>query len=270
MHIVDELIEERCARLRANPLLWPVAKPVLYQLLNYRSARKMADVVGGLTGAQSFDYLSQMLSLDVPVSGLEHVPASGKVILIGNHPTGLADGVVVYEALRKKRPDLVFLANADALRAIPKADDLIIPVEWVTAKRSLDTARQTLAGVRMAMKDGRALVIFPSGSLAKWVPGQGLVEKPWEISALNMARKYQAPIVPMSLTGRNSLVYYLFCMLHEELRDITLFHELLNKTGQQLPISFGPVIAHSDLPKGAKQATAHVRNVVTRDMAETE
>lgn len=270
MHIVDELIEERCARLRANPVLWPLARPVLYSVLGYRAARRMADAVGDLTGTQSFEYISQLLNLNVPTAGLDNVPDKGRVLMIGNHPTGLADGIVVYEALKQKRPDLVFLANADALRAIPKSTDLIIPVEWVKAKRSMETARKTLAGVRQAMKDERAMVIFPSGSLAKWVPGFGLQEKPWETSAVQMAHKYKAPIVPMALSGRNSLVYYLFSMLSDELRDITLFHELLNKLRHSLPVSFGPVLAHSTLPANARDATAHIRKIVTQDMAETE
>lgn len=270
MHIVDELLEERCEKLRANPVLWPVARPVLYKLLNYRAAKHMADDVANLTGAGAFQYITELLGLDMPKAGLEHIPATGRTILIGNHPTGLADGIVVFNALREIRPDLVFLANADALRVIPFATDLIIPVEWETSKRSLETARRTLEGVRQAMKEERALVIFPSGALAKWVPGQGLADKPWETSAVHMARKYKAPIVPMSLTGRNSLIYYLFSMLNEELRDITLFHELLDKTGMRLPIKFGPVIPLDSLPRAARDATAHVRRIVTEDMADTE
>ena len=41
-HIVDILIAERAPKLAANPL-WPLVRPTLYALLNYKTARVMAD-----------------------------------------------------------------------------------------------------------------------------------------------------------------------------------------------------------------------------------
>jgi len=49
-HIVDVLIAERAPRLTRS-LFWPVIRPVLYKLLNYRAAVDMADAVRPLSGA---------------------------------------------------------------------------------------------------------------------------------------------------------------------------------------------------------------------------
>ena len=38
-----------------------------------------------------------------------------------------------------------------------------------------------------------------------------------------------ALIIPTKIVMRNSWLYYLFWRINTELRDITLFHELLNK-----------------------------------------
>jgi hypothetical protein len=43
-HIVDVLIAERAPRLERS-LFWPLLRPVLYKLLNYRAAVDMADAV---------------------------------------------------------------------------------------------------------------------------------------------------------------------------------------------------------------------------------
>ena len=43
-HIVDVLIEERAPKLSASPL-WPLVRPPLYRLLDYRKARAMADAI---------------------------------------------------------------------------------------------------------------------------------------------------------------------------------------------------------------------------------
>ena len=47
-----------------------------------------------------------------------------------------------------------------------------------------------------------------------------------------MARKFNLPVVPLHIRARNSALFYLFDRIHPTLRDITLFHEVLNKARQ--------------------------------------
>ncbi|GGX63988.1 acyltransferase [Litorimonas cladophorae] len=181
--------------------------------------------------------------------------------MIANHPTGLADGLAVFQAIRERRADHLFLANADALRVIPHGQDIIIPVEWVKEKRSHAKARDTLLAVKKAIDNGKCVVIFPSGALAK-LSWRGLRDKPWENSAATLARKYGTPIIPLKIKARNSTLYYVFAKLNSELRDITLFHELLNKKRQVFHMTFGEQIAPARLPKNADEATAEIRKIV--------
>ncbi|MBI1253789.1 MAG: acyltransferase [Hyphomonas sp.] len=250
-HIVDRLIEERCPKLRASPA-WPVARPLLYSLLGYGKARAMADELVQLTGRQSFDLLSQQLAFDMTVSGIDRLPATGRCIVAANHPTGLADGVAVWDLLKKKREDIIFFANADAVRVNPRFEDVIIPVEWVVAKRSPAKARETLKRAADAFAQEKCVVIFPSGRLARKVEGR-MEEKDWFPTVVGLARKQGAPVVPLNLDARNSALYYLFCDLSNELRDITLFHELLNKRGSKIRMTFGGII-HPDLLQGEPAA----------------
>ena len=62
-------------------------------------------------------------------------------MIVCNHPTGIADGVAVWDALKAIRPDLMFYANADAHRVSPKLDEVLIPVEWVEEKRTRERTR---------------------------------------------------------------------------------------------------------------------------------
>ncbi len=268
-HIVDELIEERCEHLRANKALWPLIQPWLYRALGYEKARKMADTIADQSGYAAFENISKSLDLRLNIEGLSQVPKTGRLMVICDHPTGLADGLAVFDALKKHRPDLMFLANADALRVIPGATDVIIPVEWVMHKRTRETARATLHGLKAAMAQERCVIIFPAGKLAK-LTINGLQDKPWEASATALARKFGAPITPLHISARNSVLYYLFCILHGELRDITLFHELLNKAGQNFDMVFGPVIDSQSLPLDAAAAIAALRHIVTHELAVTE
>src|SRR3569623_107498 len=150
-HIVDVLIEERAPKLSGS-WAWPLVRPPLYRLLDYGKARRMADAIAPMGGREALDHVSGLQDNQDSVRGLEHVPAGGRVIIVANHPTGIADGVAGYDALKGPRPDIVFYANSDAHRVSPRFDEVLIPVDWVAAKRTRERPRVTLAMTREAMQ----------------------------------------------------------------------------------------------------------------------
>ena len=263
MHIVEQLIAERASRLMSNRGFFRLIKPLLYRILAYDAAVFLADAVKNKTGHEAFEMVTEHVSPRTAVTGLHNIPSKGRCIVIANHPTGLADGMAVYQSIRDRRPDHVYLANADALRVIPNGDDIIIPVEWVLSKRSTAKTRETLVKTREALNQEKCIVIFPSGKLAK-MTWRGLKDQPWESSAAMLAKKYKTPVIPLQIKARNSWLYYFFSKVNGELRDITLFHELLNKKGQIFKLTFGPQIPHEKLSKNAEEATHSIRNIVER------
>ncbi|MET0293711.1 MAG: 1-acyl-sn-glycerol-3-phosphate acyltransferase [Phenylobacterium sp.] len=262
-HIIDVLIEERAPKLSASPL-WPLVRPPLYALLDYGKARRMADHIASLPGKAALDHIAEQLSVRVSTYGLERVPRSGRVILIANHPTGIADGIALYDAVRGLRPDICFYANADAHRVCPRFGEILIPVEWVEAKRTRERTRTTLQLTRQAMEAERALAIFPAGRLARRGADGVLTDPAWMSSALSIARRYEAPVVPVHVTGPWSTLFHVFNRFSSELRDITLFHELLNKRGRAFAFLFGPPIAPDALDPDATAATLALKHYVER------
>lgn len=267
-HIVDVLIAERAPRLAASPA-WPLARPLLYRLLNYRRARRMADAIAPLPGIEALEHVSRLLQVKVKVSGLERIPSSGRLVIVSNHPTGIADGIAVWDTLRDRRPDLCFYANADAHRVVPGFSDVLIPVEWVAAKRTREHTRTTLHMTRQAMEAGRALAIFPAGRLARRTPDGRLCDPPWMSSAVSIARRHEAPVAPVHMTGPWSTLFHAFDRISKELRDITLFHELLNKRGGRFTLTVGPLVYPDRLGGDAEAATlalkAYVEQILPDD-----
>lgn len=244
-HIVDVLIEERAPKLSASPV-WPLVRPALYRLLDYRKARAMADAIAPMSGREALEYVSGLLKVKVEIGGLDRLPTEGRSIVVANHPTGIADGIAVYDALKAARPDMVFYANSDAHRVSPRLSEVLIPVEWVEEKRTRERTRLTLQMTKEAMEAERALMIFPAGRLARRAPDGLLTDKPWAPSALTIARKYEAPITPVHVSGPWATLFHLFDRVSGELRDITLFHELLNKRGQSFSLIVGrPIDPHA-------------------------
>lgn len=252
-HIVDVLIAERAPRLTGS-FVWPVVRPLLYALLGYPKARMMADAIADLSGPDALAYCSRLLRLRTRALFLDRIPATGRCVIVANHPTGIADGIAVYDAIRKVRGDAIFFANADALRVSPGLGQSVIPVEWVVDKRTREKTRATLDAARAAFEAERCVVMFPAGRLAR-VEGQTLTDPEWATTAVSLARKYGAPVIPIHVTGPWSRLFHLFDRFSKELRDVTLFHELLNKQGKAFHLIVGKPIPPERFDIDAAKAT---------------
>ena len=257
-HIVDQLIAERGEKL-VSSWAWPLLKPLLYRVLHYHDAVRMADEIASLSGTEAMDYVSDLLSLNLEISGIERVPENTAFILAANHPTGIADGVAVYDALRQVRSDISIFTNRDAVRVNPRLRDTLIPVEWRDEFRDRTKTRETLQLSSKAFQEQRAIVIFPSGRIAYWQNG-GLNERPWLPSFVALARKNKVPVLPVHVRSRNSGLFYWFANWNTELRDMTVFHELLNKKGKTLQIHFGPLIPNDHLTGDTDSLTRRLQH----------
>jgi putative hemolysin len=187
-------------------------------------------------------------------------------VIVANHPTGLADGAAVWKTLRARRKDIIFFANADAMRINPRFGEVTIPVEWVLEKRTPAKTRETLKLAGEAFAQEMCVVIFPSGKLAKMIDGK-FTEMEWFPTAISLARKKGAPVIPLHIDARNSSLFYFVSKFSGELRDITLFRELLNKKGSYFGMHFGPALAPDTFVGDANQLTTRLKNHVAYTMS---
>lgn len=264
-HIVDTLIAERGRQISSHPL-WPVMRPLIYTLLNYRKAIEFADAVANMPGFQAFEHVSDLLSLDVRVENAERIPEKGGFLVVSNHPTGIADGIAMFDLLKHRRPDMMFFANRDAVRVNPRFAEMVIPVEWREEHKSKLKARETLQTTNRAIAEGKATVLFPSGRIAYWADNR-LNERPWKTSAVGFARKYGLPVLPVHITARNSGLFYWFSKWSTELRDMTAFHELLNKRGDVFEFRIGHLIPPDQLDGEPADVTRCLEQHTVHDLA---
>lgn len=263
-HIVDVLIEERAEHLRHRPYLWPVVRFLCKGVLGYTKAVAMVDSVQGMNGREIFDHMSKVLHLNVQTHGIEHIPNSGPALVTPNHPAGIADGIAVYDALKAKRGDMCFVANRDAIRAAEGLADVIIPVEWRVHERTPQKTRETVRAINHAFAEDRLVVIFPSGRLAEPTV-RGLKERPWQTTALSFARRNDVPVIPMHIKGENTIFYYATWYINDELKDMTLFREILKKAGRPYTMRLGEPFAIQDR-RDMSELTERLRSFVLNDL----
>ncbi|MFW6027817.1 MAG: acyltransferase, partial [bacterium] len=138
--------------------------------------------------------------------------------------------------------------------------DCLIPVEWVPEKRTMAKTRDMMKRAQHSFAADDAVVLFPSGRIARQSPS-GLIEQSWLPAVVTFARKYGAPVVPLGLTASNSWVYYFFDRFSPELRDMTLFYEMLNKEGETFALRFGPPVPAETLSGNPAEEAERLRRM---------
>ncbi|SFP06516.1 lysophospholipid acyltransferase family protein [Tranquillimonas alkanivorans] len=255
---LDPLISERAPWLFADRPGTQIARRLLNRMLAYDTTLKLAEYFEHRETPEIMETMGTYLAQDVEATGLENIPRQGSALIVANHPTGIADGIILHHLIAPYRPDLFIYTNADILRVLPQMDTMIAPVEWRPNKRTHAKTRETMAYTRKAIDEGRLGVIFPAGRLAKR-RGLRLYERPWMASAAMIARKFDLPVIPVNIRARNSLLFYLFDLIHPTLRDITLFHETLNKYRQPFRVTVGEPISPRALPSTSDEGIEFLR-----------
>ncbi|WP_339640837.1 1-acyl-sn-glycerol-3-phosphate acyltransferase [Jannaschia helgolandensis] len=260
---LDPMIAERAPWLFEPGVSSRAARGILDRLLAYERSVEIGTHYLDLPVPDIMADLARRIARRVTATGIENVPTTGPALVVTNHPTGIADGIILHDQLMQRRSDAFYYANSDILRVLPQFSDIIVPVEWREDKRTVSKTRETMQLTRKALEAGRLGVIFPSGRLAKR-RGLRLHERPWMASAAMIARKFELPVIPLHIRARNSAMFYAFDAIHPTLRDITLFHETLNKDVQPYHLTFGRPLDGALLPKDANAGIEILREATLR------
>ena len=261
LHPIDQIIEERCPKLMRNRLFWSLVRPTIYKIFKYQKAKNITDDISNESGYGCFEYLTNLLNFNLEIKNLNNIPKKGPIILAGNHPTGLTDGIVMFEVLKDRRPDYTLYANIDMIKLSKGFEDIIIPVDWNEKNKTAQKSREILKRTKMTLNKGNCLLVFPSSRLSKRV-GLKLIERPWLNTIIKLSKKYNAPIIPFHMTGHNSLFYYFLDIFNEELKNISLFSELINKKEFKYKITFGKIIFPDSLKNDLQKETEKIQKYV--------
>ncbi|MCL2167539.1 MAG: lysophospholipid acyltransferase family protein [Lentimicrobiaceae bacterium] len=174
----------------------------------------------------------------VDETNLKNVPEKGSCVLICNHPTGMLDGIVLIDLISRIRPDVKFLGNF-LLGRMDVLEKFFIEVDPFDSKSS-----QNIKGIKTALqhiKEGNCLAMFPAGEVST-VHGFRIQDKKWPNSMMKFIRKVKAPIVPMFMSGKNSLSFHILGFLHPIFRTIQLVRQFNRKDNTTVRVAIGAPI----------------------------
>ena len=188
------------------------------------------------------------VSVRVASRDLEHIPRTGPVVVVVNHPFGILEGAALASLLLRVRPDVRFLANG-ILTAVPELREMVIPVDPFGARSNVRGSRKAVD----FLAQGGAVVIFPAGAVShfQWKE-RSITDPKWspavaKIVALAARRAESLTVVPAYVEGANSVLFQAAGVVHPLLRTLLLGRELLNKRRTAVEVRMGAGIAAGKL-----------------------
>lgn len=187
---------------------------------------------------------------------LDNLP-EGAFITVSNHPFGALDGIALIYLISSRRPAYRVMVNM-ILNKISAMRPNFIAVDQ---SASADPAKRavSVAGIRQALrqlKEGEPVGFFPAGAMSKTTLRDGLQDRPWQQSILQIIHRAKVPVIPIYFHGSNSRWFNFLGHACWPARSLRLPAEVFRKTGTEMHISIGrPISADEQAVYGESPET---------------
>ncbi len=241
---IEAAVAARFPRIaRAPAALRKPAFSFLRQLVHEHEINSFLASNRDVAGLAWIDRVFENFRFSYSVSARDraNIPAQGRVLIIANHPIGSLDGLALLRLVGEVRHDVKIIAN-DLLSHFEALQSLLIPVDVFSGSGTIGSYRKVLA----ELEAERAVIIFPAGEVSRASP-VGVRDPQWRGGFLNFARKASAPILPVRIAARNSLLFYGVSMLSKPASTMLLSDEMFKHQHDTITFHVGEVIPHARL-----------------------
>jgi len=166
----------------------------------------------------------------------EKIPSEGRLIVIANHPLGALDSLALIKAICEVRTDVRIVAN-EILLGIENLRDMLLPYNLY----SVTAQKENLKAIGQALDNEEAIILFPAAEVSRLKMGI-VKDGVWHKGVLYFAQKHQAPILPIYIKAKNSLLFYLISGLSKRLSILFLPREIFNKRSKNISMNIGEQI----------------------------
>ncbi len=179
----------------------------------------------------ALDYLGTRYTVDQVER--ERIPATGRLLIVANHPSGGLDALALLHVVGSVRGDVRIVAN-DFLAAVPGLAPLLLPLRILGGKPT----PESLAAVEQALEREQCVIVFPAGEVAR-LGLRGVRDRPWRQGFLRFARATGAPVLPVRIEARNSAVFYGAAAILKTAGTALLPRELFARRDVRLSLRIG-------------------------------
>ncbi len=235
-----------------------VTRPVIMLLRMLFHEKEINRFLADNSGLRGLDFIEKVLeyfSLDYSVSNkeLENIPASGRLVIVANHPLGALDALALILMVSRVRRDIRVVAN-DLLMSLSPLQEMLLPVDNLRE----GATKAAIKKIHAALQQEQVVIVFPAGEVSR-LRLNGIRDTYWKQGFLKFARRTSAPILPVFIDARNSPIFYSVSMLAKPLAALLLVQEMFNQRHNTLGFKIGELIPYSSIAGSGLRAKGQVR-----------
>lgn len=236
---IEQTVMNKFPNLAQQPDL--IRKPAMSFIKKITHAKEINQFLQEHGELSSFEFIDKVFdhfnfSYSISSRDRHNIPALGRVVIIANHPIGSLDGLALLRLVGEVRRDVKIVAN-DILMNFEPLHPLFIGLDNISGTGT----RKSYRAIMEALEREEAVIIFPSGEVSRARPS-GVKDTHWRTGFLHFARKAKAPLLPVFISAKNSLLFYSASMLFKPLGTALLAREMFNKHSNQIQFRIGESI----------------------------
>ena len=255
---VEKIIAEK--KIGFYPNLPHPFKSLIKSVLHEKQVNKL---LNDFQDEKDLDFINQILNyFNISINTHFKIPLEKlkRCIVVCNHPTGILDGLILLKTLNQAHPSQI--VTNDILDFVPNIKNLILPVDWLGAINKYQTRN-----LLNAFQSDKHIIIFPAGEVSK-LRNFAIQDMEWNPSFIKKAVQFKRDIIPVRISGRNSILFYTVSTLRRlfkmdfNIEMFLLIREVFNKRNNSIKVKFGSPISYKSLNQNNMKSEANrIKNI---------
>jgi len=249
-----------------------LTRPLLRTLGRWSRLDQAYAFLAGHTHLRDFAFLQAAIDFlnlryTVDSDGRARVPASGRLLIVANHPSGALDGMALLDFVGGIRRDVKIVAN-DLLSSIDNLSGLLLPVRILGGQPRPESIR----AVEQALEAEQCVIVFPAGEVSRLGP-RGITDTRWRRGFLRFARSTGTPVLPIRVQARNSAFFYGASALFKPAGTALLAREMFKRSQRRIALRVGTpmtIAAGEDSQAALQRVRRALYALGRREAARTE
>lgn len=177
-----------------------------------------------------------------------HIPATGGLLIVANHPFGIVDGLALCQLAMQLRGNVQILTNA-VLCQPAEVTPHLLPIDFSGTPQARKTSAQSRRLAIELLAAGKTVAMFPAGGIstanapARWRAH----DAEWHGFVARLATIPDVTTLPVHFAGQNSRLFQIASHLSYPLRVALVFHETRRLAGGTLRMTIGAPVKAADL-----------------------
>jgi putative hemolysin len=215
-----------------------VTKPILFLLKQLSQEKKLITLQSEYSQEPGLQFVDRLLHVfdfkfKLTKNEKDHIPQLGPVLIVANQPIGSLDAMALLQLVGSLRKDVKVLSE-NWLEELDALKDVVI----TTHERDEKTYYQDAL---THLNHAGALIIFPAKDVSS-INATGIKDGRWTTQFIELAEASQAPILPIHIRAKNSLLFYLFATVSSSLAKLWLVRETFHHSQKSVDLRIGKLI----------------------------